>query len=47
MKPKLNKDKNQADFVLYEGEKLPFEDRTFDKIFTSNTVYFWKIRLNI
>lgn len=33
---------DQADFVLYEGEKLPFEDKTFDKIFTVNTVYFWK-----
>jgi ubiquinone/menaquinone biosynthesis C-methylase UbiE len=39
---KLNAEfKNQADFILYEGEKLPFEDRTFDKIFTVNTVYFW------
>lgn len=39
---KLNAEyKNQAEFVLYEGEKLPFEDRTFDKIFTVNTVYFW------
>lgn len=26
---------------MYEGEKLPFEDRVFDKIFTVNTVYFW------
>lgn len=34
--------KDQADFVLYEGEKLPFEDEVFDKIFTVNTVYFWK-----
>lgn len=34
--------KNQADFILYEGEKLPFEDGVFDKIFTVNTVYFWK-----
>ncbi|KAA0130739.1 class I SAM-dependent methyltransferase [Chryseobacterium sp. SN22] len=34
--------KDQADFVLYEGEKLPFGDKTFDKIFTVNTVYFWK-----
>lgn len=33
---------DQADFVLYEGEKLPFEDKTFDKIFTVNTVYFWE-----
>jgi len=27
---------------LYEGTKLPFEDKTFDKIFTVNTVYFWE-----
>ncbi|MCS4302126.1 class I SAM-dependent methyltransferase [Chryseobacterium sp. BIGb0232] len=32
----------QADFVLYEGSELPFEDQTFDKIFTVNTVYFWE-----
>ncbi len=34
--------RGQADFVLYEGEKLPFEDKMFDKIVTVNTVYFWK-----
>ena len=40
---RLNEEyKNQTDFLLYEGEKLPFEDKTFDKIFTVNTVYFWK-----
>lgn len=40
---KLNEEfKNQADFVLYGGKKLPFEDKTFDKIFTVNTVYFWE-----
>ena len=40
---RLNKNfENQAGFVLYEGKKLPFEDETFDKIFTVNTVYFWK-----
>ena len=33
--------KSQADFILYEGRKLPFEDEVFDKIFTVNTVYFW------
>lgn len=33
---------DQADFILYEGKKLPFADKTFDKIFTVNTVYFWK-----
>ncbi|PWN69192.1 class I SAM-dependent methyltransferase [Chryseobacterium phosphatilyticum] len=40
---KLNEEfNNQANFVLYEGTKLPFEKETFDKIFTVNTVYFWK-----
>jgi ubiquinone/menaquinone biosynthesis C-methylase UbiE len=40
---RLNEEfKNQAEFVLYEGLKLPFEDKQFDKIFTVNTVYFWK-----
>ncbi|PJJ66183.1 class I SAM-dependent methyltransferase [Chryseobacterium geocarposphaerae] len=40
---RLNEEyKSQADFVLYEGEKLPFEDQSFDKIFTVNTVYFWE-----
>ncbi|KQS93285.1 class I SAM-dependent methyltransferase [Chryseobacterium sp. Leaf394] len=34
--------KDQAEFVLYEGKLLPFEDKTFDKIFTVNTAYFWK-----
>ena len=40
---KLNSEfKDQVDFVLYEGEKIPFEDEVFDKIFTVNTVYFWE-----
>jgi len=34
--------KDQAAFVLYEGTKLPFRDKKFDKIFTVNTVYFWQ-----
>lgn len=33
---------DQVNFVLYEGKKLPFQDKTFDKIFTVNTVYFWE-----
>lgn len=37
---------DKAEFVLYEGEILPFEDKTFDKIFTVNTVYFWKNPVN-
>ncbi|PTT29997.1 class I SAM-dependent methyltransferase [Chryseobacterium sp. HMWF028] len=40
---RLNKEfENQSAFVLYEGKKLPFQDRIFDKIFTVNTVYFWE-----
>lgn len=39
----LNKEfKEQANFVLYEGKKIPFDNKTFDKIFTVNTVYFWE-----
>lgn len=34
--------KDQAEFILYEGTILPFKDKTFDKIFTVNTVYFWE-----
>lgn len=33
---------NQAEFLLYDGQKLPFGDKMFDKIFTVNTVYFWQ-----
>ncbi|MDQ1096540.1 MULTISPECIES: class I SAM-dependent methyltransferase [Chryseobacterium] len=33
---------SQVQFVLYDGSRLPFEDKAFDKIFTVNTVYFWK-----
>ncbi|MBW7673976.1 class I SAM-dependent methyltransferase [Chryseobacterium chendengshani] len=40
---KLNSEfTDRADFVLYEGNKLPFKNEAFDKIFTVNTVYFWK-----
>lgn len=40
---RLNKEfDSQVEFILYEGKKLPFQDETFDKIFTVNTVYFWE-----
>ncbi|UUF16056.1 MULTISPECIES: class I SAM-dependent methyltransferase [Flavobacterium] len=32
----------QAFFSLYDGDKIPFEDESFDKIFTVNTIYFWQ-----
>jgi SAM-dependent methyltransferase len=32
----------QAFFSLYDGNIIPFEKETFDKIFTVNTIYFWQ-----
>lgn len=33
---------NSANFKLYNGTDIPFNDESFDKIFTVNTFYFWK-----
>ncbi|WP_027382061.1 class I SAM-dependent methyltransferase [Epilithonimonas caeni] len=33
---------SQADFQLYDGNKIPFENESFDKIMTVNTIYFWE-----
>ncbi|WP_196889428.1 class I SAM-dependent methyltransferase [Aureivirga sp. CE67] len=33
---------NQAQFLIYDGNKIPFEDQKFDQIFTVNTIYFWE-----
>lgn len=33
---------NSAEFELYNGTKIPFDDESFDKIFTVNTLYFWQ-----
>ncbi len=38
---------NLAEFQLYSGEKIPYSDDFFDKIFTVNTIYFWKEPLKI
>ncbi|TDO78107.1 methyltransferase family protein [Flavobacterium chryseum] len=32
----------QAHFSLYDGNIIPFQDVSFDKIFTVNTIYFWE-----
>jgi len=32
----------QAFFSIYDGNEIPFEDESFDKIFTVNTIYFWQ-----
>ncbi|MES2554511.1 MAG: class I SAM-dependent methyltransferase [Bacteroidota bacterium] len=37
-------DNQQAEFMLTDGTSLPFDDQTFTKIFTVNTLYFWEDR---
>ncbi|MBX2921493.1 MAG: class I SAM-dependent methyltransferase [Chitinophagaceae bacterium] len=32
----------KAFFILSNGNTIPFADNTFNKIFTVNTIYFWK-----
>ncbi|MEO1515401.1 MAG: class I SAM-dependent methyltransferase [Bacteroidota bacterium] len=34
-------DKGRAQFHLYDGQKIPFEDGVFDLLLTVNTIYFW------
>jgi SAM-dependent methyltransferase len=34
--------RSQAQFLLYDGEKMPFSEQEFDAIFTVNTIYFWE-----
>ncbi len=34
--------RREADFLLYDGEVLPFTENTFDRILTINTLYFFK-----
>lgn len=42
---KLNQDliqNNSVEFKLYDGENFPELEDSFDKIFTVNTLYFWR-----
>lgn len=32
---------NQSQFTLYDGVSIPFPDRSFSRVFTVNTIYFW------
>ncbi len=32
----------KADFVLYNGTDIPFENNSFDAVYTVNTIYFWE-----
>lgn len=33
---------SQANFQLYDGNKIPFDNESFDKALTVNTIYFWE-----
>ncbi len=37
---KINANRH-AEFRLYDGQTIPFQDNCFNKMFTVNTVYFW------
>ena len=37
----------QAAFFLYDGNKTSFSDNNFDKVYTVNTIYFWKQPLEL
>lgn len=42
---KINEDfitENRVNFMLGDGKSIPYGDTSFDKIFTVNTIYFWK-----
>lgn len=42
---KRNTKLDNVSFQLTDGESIPFKDNTFDKVFTVNTIYFWKNHL--
>ncbi|WP_373517719.1 class I SAM-dependent methyltransferase [Pricia sp.] len=47
---KLNKasvKNKRASFHTYDGHKIPFENDSFDKIMTVNTLYFWERPLSL
>lgn len=35
-------EQGRAKFTLTDGQSLPFKNETFHKVFTVNTIYFWK-----
>lgn len=39
---KLNEGVANVFFRLTDGKTIPFEDGRFDKVFTTNTIYFWE-----
>lgn len=39
---KINEAFSNASFLLTDGQTLPFKNNAFKKVFTTNTIYFWK-----
>lgn len=39
---KLNSQLSSTSFLLSDGEALPFKTGAFTKLFTTNTIYFWR-----
>lgn len=39
---KINAAIPNTSFLLSDGKTIPFEDGSFDRVFTVNTIYFWK-----
>lgn len=39
---KLNADFENVSFSLTDGDHIPFSESRFNKVFTCNTIYFWK-----
>lgn len=39
---KTNVGLRNVSFSLSDGKRIPFESDAFDKLFTTNTIYFWK-----
>lgn len=39
---KINAATPNTSFLLSDGKTIPFEDGSFDRLFTVNTIYFWE-----
>lgn len=35
-------DQGQAEYHLYDGQTIPFNENSFNRIFSVNTIYFWE-----
>lgn len=40
---KLNSGLDNASFTVTDGQSIPFDGAQFDKVVTTNTIYFWEV----